>query len=292
MARGSAGRSALSRHLRVLGAFGPLTGDLTLSEIAAAAALPLSTAHRLVAELAEEGLLEPVGDRRYRPGLRLWELATRTPGAAGLRELARPWMGVVHARLRQHIQLGVLSGHDVLFIERLSAPDAVVNATLIGARIALPLSSSGLVLLAHAPEALLDEVAAGHWSRPTARAIADARELRARVADARRDGYAVLDGAIHEASRGIAVPVIDSTGRVHAALGAVVPIDETPVRPAIELLTVAAAGIARSLEATAGGAAARPGRPLRPLLATSRATLAYFEELGVDTVLELRAHDD
>ena len=134
MARGSAGRSALHRHLRVLDAFDALHPFRTLSQIAETAGLAPSTAHRLVAELTAEGLLERLPDRTYRLGLRLWEYAARTPGALGLREVARPWLHAAHARIRQHVQLGVLAGTDLLFVDRLSARDAVVNATLIGGR--------------------------------------------------------------------------------------------------------------------------------------------------------------
>src|SRR6478609_9411911 len=163
MARGSDGESVLHKHLRVLDAFDALRPFLTLTEIADASGLATSTAHRLVAELEREGLLERMPDRTYRLGVRLWEFASRTPGALGLRELARPWLGAVHARVRQHTQLGVLSGRDVLFIERLSERDAVLNATLIGGRIPLPVSSTGLVLLAHATPSLVDEVVAAGW---------------------------------------------------------------------------------------------------------------------------------
>src|SRR5690606_9770724 len=124
-------------------------------------ALPIS--HRLVAELTAEGLLERMSDRTYQLGVRLWEFGARTPGALGLRELARPWLTGVHNRIRQHTQLGILSGRDVIFIERMSTRDAVVNATLIGGRIPLPMSSIGLVLLAHADESLVDDVIAAGW---------------------------------------------------------------------------------------------------------------------------------
>ena len=83
MARGSAGESVLHKHLRVLEAFDALRPFLTLTEIADAAAMPLSTTHRLVAELEREGLLERMPDRTYRLGVRLWEFASRTPGALG-----------------------------------------------------------------------------------------------------------------------------------------------------------------------------------------------------------------
>ncbi|QIG38386.1 IclR family transcriptional regulator [Microbacterium sp. 4R-513] len=247
MAHGSDGESVLHRHLRVLEAFDILRPFLTLGEIADATRLPVSTTHRLVAELEREGLLERTPERTYRLGIRLWEFASRTPGAVGLRELARPSLEVVHSRIRQHTQLGVLSDCDVLFIERLSTREAVVNATVIGGRVPLPVSSSGLVLLAHAGRGVIDEVIAAGWPRYTAATIRDADELRARLRRVRADGFAVTDGHVHREARGIAVPIVGSRGAVHAALGVVVPNDRSSPLPTVELLTVASAQISRAL---------------------------------------------
>lgn len=284
MARGSGGESALRRHLRVLEAFNPLRPFLTLTEISHAAGLAPSTAHRLVAQLEEEGLLERLPDRTYRLGVRLWEFASRTPGALGLRELARPWMSGVHARVRQHTQLGVRAGTDVLFIERMSTRDAVINATLIGGRTPLAVSSSGIVLLAHAEPALVDEVVAAGWPRFTGRTLADERSLRAQVRRVRLDGFADLAGHIHEQSRGIAVPVMGPHAVVYAAMGVVVPNDDRAVQPIVELLTVAAAGVTRALEEAylPDGAPAAQRRGVHPVVTSSLASLDYFAALGED----------
>jgi DNA-binding IclR family transcriptional regulator len=276
MARGSAGESVLHKHLRVLDAFDARHPFRSLTEIAEAAGLARSTAHRLVGELEAEGLLERLPDRSYRLGVRLWEYASRTPGALGLREVARPWLGAVHARVRQHTQLGVLSGRDVLFIERMSTRDAVVNATLIGGRIPLPVSSSGLVLLAHAEEAVVADVVAAGWPHHTPFALKDESELRRALARVRADGYAVTAGHIYEESRGIAVPVRGPQGVMYAALGVVVPNDGTSPQGMIELLTVAATGIRDALEQ-----AYLPDGGIRPLLSTSTRSLEYFAEHGV-----------
>lgn len=247
MARGSAGESALSRHLRVLDAFDALRPFLTLGEIAAAAGLPASTAHRIVGELTAEGLLERMPDRTYRLGVRLWEYASRTPGALGLREVARPWLAAAHSRIRQHVQLGVRAGADVLFVERMSAPDAVVNATLIGGRIPLHASSNGLVLLAHAPDGVIDQVLAAGMRAYTSRTLTTGPALRAALRRIRADGFAVTAGHIHLESRGLAVPVRGPDGTVYAAMGAVIPNDGSSEAAVIEILRVAAAGVARSL---------------------------------------------
>jgi DNA-binding IclR family transcriptional regulator len=275
----------LHKHLRVLQAFDALRPFLTLTEIADGAALPLSTTHRLVAELEREGLLERMPDRTYRLGVRLWEFASRTPGALGLRELARPWLGAVHSRIRQHTQLGVLSGRDVLFIERMSARDAVLNATLIGGRIPLPVSSTGLVLLAHAAAGLVDEVIAGGWPAYTPATIKDGDALRARLRHIRADGFAVTEGQIHPESRGIAVPVMGPHGVVYAAIGVVVANDGTSPQPAIELLTMAATGITHALEEAYlpdGNADPDATRGLRALVSTSQRSLDYIASLDGD----------
>ncbi|NNV09701.1 winged helix-turn-helix transcriptional regulator, partial [Geobacillus sp. MMMUD3] len=79
------GESMLSRHLRILDVFGVDSAFLTLSQISRRSGLPVSTTHRLLDELERERLVERLPDRSYRLGLRLWELAARTPGALGLR---------------------------------------------------------------------------------------------------------------------------------------------------------------------------------------------------------------
>jgi DNA-binding IclR family transcriptional regulator len=286
MARGSGGESVLHKHLRLLEAFDVHHPFLTLSEIAESAGLSPSTAHRLVAQLTEEGLLERLPDRSYRLGIRLWEFASRTPGALGLREVARPWMEVVHEHVRQHAQLGVLSGTDVLFVERMSTKDAVINATLIGGRIPLALSSSGLVLLAHASPAVRDEVVRTGWPRPTALSYRGEKDLRDGLRRVRAQGYAVMDGHVHADSRGVAVPVHGPRHGVYAALGVVVANDGRSPHRLVELLSVAAAGITRALEDASlpdGGASTRhEPRAIQPLISTSARTLAYFAGLGVD----------
>ena len=285
MARGSAGESVLHKHLRLLQAFDTLRPFMTLTEMADAAGMPLSTAHRLAAELEREGLLERMPDRTYRLGLRLWEFASRTPGALGLRELARPWLEAVHVRVRQHTQLGVLAGQDVVFIERMSTRDAVLNATLIGGRTPLPVSSSGLVLLAHAEAGLVDEVIAAGWPAFTPATIRGADALRAKLRHVRADGFAVADGQIHLESRGIAVPVMGPHQVVYAAIGVVVANDGTSPQPAIELLTMAAAGIRHALEEAYlpdRFASSDTARAMRALVSTSQRSLDYFASLDGD----------
>ena len=94
--------------------------DLTLSEIAARARLPMSTAHRLVAEWVAWGGLVRGDDGRYRLGIKLWRLGARQPTARRLRSAALPYLEDLLESTREHVHLAVRDGLGAIYLERLS----------------------------------------------------------------------------------------------------------------------------------------------------------------------------
>ncbi|GAA4327110.1 IclR family transcriptional regulator [Klenkia terrae] len=240
------GESVVGRAVRVVDAFRPGETTLGVSEIARRAGLHVATASRLVAELVELGLLRRDTDRKVGLGLRLWELGSRASPALSLREAAMPPMEDLHAVVGQHTQLGVLDGEEVLFLERLSAPGAVVNYTRIAGRLPLHASSSGLVLLAHAGAELQERTLAGPLRTFTPATIGTPAELRAALDHVRREGVAFCPGFIHPDACGIAVPVRAPSGAVVAALAVIVP-NDGDARAQIPALRTAARGIGRRL---------------------------------------------
>ena len=122
---------------RVLDTFSAERTMQTASQIGRRAGLPSSTAHRIVDELVDAGLLDRDEDRRVRLGLRLWELALRGSTALRLRQAALPHMEEVQRRVREHTQLAVLENDEALFIERFSHPAAGDNITRIAGRLRL-----------------------------------------------------------------------------------------------------------------------------------------------------------
>ncbi len=250
MANSRSGEAVIERVVRVLATFDAEHTELSPSEIARRSGLPASTGHRLVADLVAAGLLERQETGRVRVGMRLWELATRGSLALGLRQAALPAMERVQAAVRQHTQLGVLEGGQVLFLERLSHPEAGANITRIAGRLPLHASSSGLVLLAAAPSAVVERVLAGPLEQVAPETITEPGVLRRKLAEVRRLGHAIAPGSIEAVSTGVAVPVRDR-GAVVAALGVVLPRGEEDDR-VIGVLAAAAREIEASL--------ARPSR--------------------------------
>ncbi|TQM01922.1 IclR family transcriptional regulator [Pseudonocardia kunmingensis] len=245
MSRTATGESSIARAVRIIAAFSSDDTALQVSEIARRTGLPVATASRLIAELTAHGLLERGPDREVRIGVRMWELAARASPTLSLRDAAMPYLEDVHAVVGHHAQLGVRDGEDVLFVERLSARDAVVNYSRIAGRLPLHISSSGHVLLAHAPASLLERVLTRPLDRYTASTITTADALRAALAQTRRRGYAVLPGHVHENAAGVAVPIRNGLGDVVATLSVIVPNDGR-AETHVPVLLAAARGISRS----------------------------------------------
>ncbi|RZL79215.1 MAG: IclR family transcriptional regulator [Rhodococcus sp. (in: high G+C Gram-positive bacteria)] len=249
MARVHTGESVLARTVRIVESFRSDDSLLTVSEIARRSGLHISTTSRLIDELVGCGWLERE-NRKVRIGVRLWEVASRASPTLGLREAAMPFMEDLHAVVGQHTQLGVLEGDEVLFVERLTAPGAVVNYTRIAGRMPLHVSSSGLVLLAHASPDLQERILNEPLKVYTDNTIRTPRQLRGVLADVRRHGYIVCAGHLYADTTGVAVPVRDGTGRVVAALSVIVPNDEKAYAQ-IPALQAAAKGITRVMAAAA-----------------------------------------
>ncbi|CCG03863.1 IclR family transcriptional regulator [Blastococcus saxobsidens] len=246
MARTATGESSLARAIRILEAFTPEEPELAVSELARRSGLHVATASRIVGQLTEHGLLSRAGDRRVRIGIRMWELASRASPTRSLRDAAMPYLEDLHAVVGHHAQLAVLLGDEVLFLERLSARDAVVNYSRIAGRLPLHISSSGMVFLAYGPGELCERVLERPLERYTAATITTAERLRATLDQVRRQGYALLPGHVHAEATGIAVPVRDGLGEVVAALSVIVPNDER-APSAVPALLAAARGVGRSV---------------------------------------------
>lgn len=252
MANSRSGESVLVRVERILAAFGPDHPVLLLKEIAHSAGLPMSTAHRMVAEMQQIGWLEPVRGHGYRVGTRLWELASRAALAEDLASVAIPFMSDVHAVLRQHVHIGVVEGHDVLFAERIlgKKTDVPLRSNVAG-RLPLHQSAAGLVLLSQYPEAFIrdycERVSDENFPDgiPADRLLTDLQRFAQR-------GYALQRGRIDEGTGGISVPVRGPAWHRPVALGVVMAVedmDSSMIPGIVQTLRVASHGISRAMGA-------------------------------------------
>jgi DNA-binding IclR family transcriptional regulator len=233
----------------VLDTFAETGAGLRLSEISRRSGVPLTTTHRIVAELLDWGALERDGAGGYRIGLRLWEVAALAPRSVGLQRIALPFMQDLYETTHRGVHLAVRENNEVVFVERFVSPETAGDRPRVGGRYALHATAVGQVLLAHAPLELQEEVITGPLPTFTERTTATERELRQILADVRRNGYAVSDRQINPDYTFVAAPIHGQDNRVIAALSLIIPYTE-PHGPNVgHLVQATARGISRALGA-------------------------------------------
>jgi DNA-binding IclR family transcriptional regulator len=252
-----AGRSVLSRAVAVLGAFDGTHRELTATEVARRAALPLSTTHRLLAELVGHEVLARRGDR-YVIGQRVWSLGVLAPVPTGLRDVAAPFLQDVHAASGATVHLAVRSGTSALFLDRVSGHTPLPVVSRTGSCLPLHATGAGKVLLAAAPADVCDRVL-GDLRRLTPYTVTHVGRLREQLRRVRELGYATTTEELTLGMSAVAVPVVrggdpaaragGSTAEVVAAVGVVLPVVGRRRERLVGVLQVAARGIGRQLGA-------------------------------------------
>lgn len=237
----------VARALQLLAAFTPDRPALTLSELSRHSGLPVSTAHRLAADLVAWGALERDVAGCYHIGLRLWEIGSLAPRGLGLREAALPYLEDLSQVTRENVQLAVREGTEVVFVERIAGSGAVPVLTRVGGRFALTATGVGLVLLAYAPVEVQEQVLAGPVTRYTPRTMTAPQQIRAALADTRARGYAISDRQVTMDAVSVAAPIHDAQGEVVAAVSLVVHHGGPSLHALATLLRTSARAISRAL---------------------------------------------
>ncbi|RCW44521.1 IclR family transcriptional regulator [Halopolyspora algeriensis] len=243
----AAPRTATGKVLDVFRAFTQERPELTLTEIAHRSGLAMTTTHRLVGELAESGFLERSHDRRYRIGLQLWEIAALAPRGLALRELALPFLEDLYEVTHENVQLAVRETTEVVFVERIAGRRAVPVRTRVGGRFPMSATGVGLVLLAHAPMEVQEQVLSTPLPRFTTETVTDPTELRSMLAAVRRNGFAISDGQVTEDAVSVAAPVFGPDGDIAASVSLVVQGAGTRPASLIPTVRAAARGISRGM---------------------------------------------
>jgi DNA-binding IclR family transcriptional regulator len=252
----SDGTGALHRALRILRVLAHSSPmGSRLSEIAAAADLPPSTAHRLLKRLAAEGMVlrETGGRRLYKLGP--FALGLGPDGAAHpygwLAEICRPAMEKLAARTGHAVQATVRigrSGVSLAMVEGTAPPHpAFAKAGTVGF---MGYGSASVVLLAALPDAQIEEIL---WENDwLLRQSAIRRDrLETLVAQARRQGFSYSEREFVPDLCALSVCIPTAQGTEFAALSLLVRaerIASDEQRRLVAELRRTADGIARQAE--------------------------------------------
>ena len=192
---------------------------LTLSELAEATHLPVSTASRLARLLEQRGLASRRGDKRFVPGPALVTLGLRS-----LRLLRTEHYREAIANLGritgESVSVGMLVGDEIVLVARHESEHRLCVVATIGDVIALHRSAMGKAVLAHVPEerrhAILWHAILRHALGPRAAEVA--AELAEELEQTAADEFARDEEVFAVGLRCRAAPLIGADGEAHGAI--------------------------------------------------------------------------
>lgn len=203
---------SIERAFAVLEALASEPGGL--SETARRVDLPKSTVARLMATLEAVGAVERLGDR-YHLGPRMEGLA---PRSIDLIALAQPHLEQLAADTDEDAGLSVLDGDRMHTIVQVDTDQTVQARDWTGELALIHSVPSGMTLLATWPEDRLERYLDGPLERSTPQTLIDADQIRARLAQIRKQGYAWGREEFHEGINSVAAAVTDASGAFVAAV--------------------------------------------------------------------------
>ena len=191
-----------------------------ITEIAARMGLSKSTVHGLVNTLASRGYVEQNREtKRYRLGIKLFELGSLVQRSMDVRLEARPYSQVLSDRYQATVHVAVSHDYEVVYIDKLDSPDAIVQYSYVGRRAPLYATGVGKVILANV---LLEEQEAFFQKIPlrsvTANTITSRQELEKELEHIRKCGYALDNEEIQVGLRCVAAPIFNHKGYPMAAI--------------------------------------------------------------------------
>ena len=245
--------SALQKAVAVLEAVISKPRRRSLSELAQETGLSRQSAHRVVRQLEESGLLfhEPIGDQ-YLVGHRLKQLSLTALMAAQRMGGAQEVLRSLVARIGETCNVGVLDGGEVIYLDRVECDWPLRLQLQPGSRLPAHCSAIGKLMLAHLPDKTRRRLLTlAPLKQYTPRTITDAARLEQSFAAIRREDVCVNNQEYMIGLLGIAVPIRDSAQRVVAALAVHAPearMNEAQARAHLPALRSAAEALGRALD--------------------------------------------
>lgn len=241
---------SLENALRVLETLAESTGDVRITELAKRTRLSKAGVFRILATLERRGYVgqDPM-TKRYRLGMRGWQLGCAAVRDLQLNDVARPALERLVAAVHETAVLGVPVGDEIMIVDRVDAPRAVRIYSRIGDRAPLHATSLGKIILAFRDAETWQSLPA-RLERYTERTIVRREALVRELEAARRNGVALNVGEWSPEVSGVAACVFDRTAQPIAAVNVSVPTERAESKLLAECGRVArdaAAEISRKL---------------------------------------------
>ncbi|MDP2073991.1 IclR family transcriptional regulator C-terminal domain-containing protein [Hydrogenophaga sp.] len=209
---------SFARGLEVIRSFSAQAPRQTLSEVAARSGLTRAGARRILLTLQTLGYVETDG-RDFRLTARILDLGFAYLSSMPIWNLAEPVVEALVESVKESSSAAVLDCTDIVYVMRVPTHKIMKNSLGIGSRLPAHCTSLGRMLLAGLSDAeVLERLKVSDLKPLTRHTVTDPAALLARVQQARKQGWCLVNQELEEGLISLAAPLVDASGRTVAAL--------------------------------------------------------------------------
>lgn len=239
--------AGLEKGLSIIEAFDEAHPRLTATEAGQRCGMTRTAARRYLRTLTHLGYVGSDG-KHFWLLPRVLRLGNAYLASTRLPRLVQPFLQRITAGTEEVAYLGVLDGPDTIFIARSGTHRHTSTGYLPGARVIAQVTAAGMAILASLPPAEMQAwVDACPLQAFTLFTFPSRDELLQVLTQCRRQGWALSEQQLDLNSRGIAVPLLDQSNRVHGAISVTMPMNREETDHALHRVLPVLQDAARSL---------------------------------------------
>jgi IclR family transcriptional regulator, KDG regulon repressor len=219
----------VERALDILLCFRPEEPGLTLTQISERVDMHKSTVHRLLATLENKHFIQHAeSDGTYHLGLRLVELGFTVLKGNDIHRQALPYMQRLSAECRETVDLAILDGGQVVYLQVVESPQRMKFAAAPGQRLPVLGTATGKGFLAFLPSDQTEAILKQGMAKYTESTKISLASLRKELLVVRERGFATSQQEYEDGVNAVAAPILDGNMHPVASMAIVGPAFRLP----------------------------------------------------------------
>jgi DNA-binding IclR family transcriptional regulator len=215
---------SVDRALDILLCFTREDPARSLTQIAEAIHMSKTTVHRLLATLENKRFItRDNATGLYRLGLRFIEMASLVLQDVELHRWAQPYLQRLVKECGETVDLSILDGSHVIYLEVIESPQRVKLAAAVGQRLPACFTASGKALLAFLPEEPVKKIISENLAATTNHNPVSIPEMIEDLRATAARGYAISEQEYEEEINAVAAPIFDKDRNPIASIAIVGP---------------------------------------------------------------------
>jgi len=194
--------------------------ELSISELVKKLSMPKVSVYRFLRVLMKSSFItQDKQTKKYRLGIKIFELGSIVLRNFDLREVAFPLIVELSKRSGETVHLGVLDNQQVVSIEGVESDQSLRISLPVGKRVYLHSTGIGKAILAFLPEQEVKEIVRQKGlPRFTNNTIVHIEQLMKEIQLIKKRGYAIDNEENESGIRCVAAPILDANKHVIASM--------------------------------------------------------------------------